>query len=261
MISLNNREAYCISLIITDGGRLDYETLRDVVLQFRESFHGIGEHHLKYKAIKKVLTNLIDERLISENPNEVYTLSIDSDLEEYLVKKHADYMVKAIKNLTAFRRRHVLEFNLSFAQDTILSDDWAESFPYGLIEELKKAINTHQRTKNYSAVINNCARCTEIMIRELNEQYSLFPKDKPITRMISEIKNEKIVEKFSHDREERETFRVFANAVYTIYRFRNKMGAHADWQWGDREIATSCLILTLYLADLYSEDIRRPTSE
>ena len=237
---------------------MDYDTLREIVLQFRESFHGLKEKYVRHKKVRRVLDDLTDERLLSKTQNDVttYSLSVDSDLEEYLIRSHANYMSRAIKNLTAFRKQHVLEFSLSFAQRTILSDDWLEDLPYELVEELRRAINTHQRTKNYSAIINNCGRCVEIMVRELNEQYSLFPENIRITRMISQIKDEKVISKFSSDREERETFRVFACAVYTIYKLRSKMAAHVDWQWW-MEVATSCLILTLYITDLYSEDIRK----
>lgn len=260
MIGLDSREAYCVSLVIANGGVIDYETLRDVILQYSESFRGLSERYLRYRSVRNTLSNLVQEKLLSETIDNIYVLSVDSDLLEYLIKRHAHYVAKAISNLTVLRRRqkqHVLEFDLSFAQETILSDEWGGLMPYELQEELNGAIDIHQKTQEHDAVITKCGRCVEIMIRELNEQYSLFPMDKPITRMISEIMDERTIEKFSSNREERETFRVFACAVYTIYRFRNKMGAHPDWRWGSEEVATSCLMLTLYIADLYATDIRK----
>lgn len=257
MKSLDSREAYCLSLIIANGGNMDYNILRDVVLQYREPFQGLKTNYIKNKKVKKVIGNLVDEGIITEMADGACALSIEPALEEYIIKKHANYFCKAMKHLNEFRREHFIDFNLSFAQETILSDEWAEFLPYDLVDELKKAINTHQRTRNHSAVITNCGRCSEIIIKELNEQYSLFPPNKQITKMISEIKEKAVIEKFSNNREKKETFRIFGSAIYTIYQLRHKLGAHADWKWGEREIATSCLILTLYLADLYSMDIRK----
>jgi len=261
MISLDEQEAYCIALIIVNGGQMEYKALRDIVFEFRESFHGLAERYIKYKAVKRVLSNLVSQGFLLKSKD---AYSVDSDLEEYLVKKHANFLVKAIKNLAAFRKQqkqHILEFDLSFTQETILSEEWEDVMPYGLIEELKGAIDIHQKTEEHDAVLTKCGRCIEIMVEELNRQYSLFSPRKSITRIISEIKNEEVIQHFSSDPEERETFRVFAYAVYTIYKFRNKMGAHRDWRWGSEEVATSCLILTLYIADLYSTDIRKSEEE
>ena len=91
---------------------------------------------------------------------------------------------------------------------------------------------------------------------ELNEQYDLFDSVLRTGNMINQLRNEKIIEKLN-DEISKDSLRTFIDSVSLIYRFRNIMGAHAGYEWGQDQIATSCLILTFYLTDLYIWAIRK----
>jgi len=94
------------------------------------------------------------------------------------------------------------------------------------------------------------------MMDELNDQYELFDSDLRTGNMINQLRNEQIREKLNHEIN-KDYVRTFTDSVSLIYNFRNIMGAHSGFEWGQDQVATSCLILTFYLSDLYIWAIRR----
>jgi hypothetical protein len=65
-MSLNEREEYCLALIIIKGGETSYEEIRDTILEFKESFKDLSERYLKYKAVKGTLSELANKEYLSE---------------------------------------------------------------------------------------------------------------------------------------------------------------------------------------------------
>ena len=160
---------------------------------------------------------------------------------------------KAIKANRECRDKHVLEFNTNEIEELLLNEDFYDEPPYELIEHLKTALDLH-RMGSFDSVLVKCGKSVEIIVRELNEDYDLFESQFSTGNMINQLKNKEIVSKIEADKEDVKTF---ADGLAVVYRFRNIMGAHAnkEGEWGLDQVATSCLILTLYLADFYMTKI------
>jgi hypothetical protein len=74
--------------------------------------------------------------------------------------------------------------------------------------------------------------------------------------MINQMLNDELMNKIT-GQTNKSDLRLFIHGVNIIYRFRNMMGAHEGYHWDEDQAATSCLILTFYLADLYIWSIRK----
>ena len=254
MISLNEREKYCLGLIITKGGQSSYKEIKDTILESREYFKDLSERYLKYSAIKRTLRTLVKKGYLSEKSN---IFKINPVMEIGFIRQFPIMTSKAIKSNLEYRKEHILQFDTSEVEDFLLNEDFVENPPYGLIENLREALK-HQKMGSYDSVLVNCGKCVEIMLNELDDDYSLFDKKLTTGNEINQLRNEKIANKMKEMNED--DLRTFTDGISLIYRFRNIMGAHAGWELGLDQIATSCLILTFYLADVYLWRIRKERS-
>jgi len=256
MISLNEREKYCLALIITKEGKAHYEEIRDTILESRGSFRDLSERYVKYRAIKKTLRSLVAKGYVSEETSEVF--KINPLMEVGFIRQFPILVSEAIKSNIRYRKEHILQFNTSEIEKMLLDDENIGKVfnnpPYDLIQDLKEALEL-QKMGSYDSVLVKCGKCVEIMLSELDYDYSLFDKKLSTGNKIGRLRNEDILEKVN--KVDMDDFRTFVDGINVIYRFRNIMGAHSGWHWGIDQVGTSCLILTFYLADLYMWNIRR----
>lgn len=168
---------------------------------------------------------------------------------------------RGIESNLKYRKEHILEFDVSEIENTLLNYEYMdEAFknpPYDLMENLREALKL-QKMGSYDSVLVKCGKCVEIMLDELNYDYSLFDKELSTGRMINKLRNEEIFNKMKKKRVIEDYFKTFIDGINLVYRFRNVMGAHSGWAWGEEDqVAQSCLILTFYLADIYMWTIRK----
>ena len=153
-------------------------------------------------------------------------------------------------------KKHLLQFDTTEVEEILLSPDSYNNPPFDLINELNEALELH-RNEKYDSVIVKCGRCVEIMLNELDQDYKLsFKTLKKTGNKIGKLKSEEVCKKISAGGDDWNTF---TDGIGLIYKFRNIMGAHASdfFEWGKEQVATSCLILTIYLADIYASEIRK----
>ena len=253
MISLNEREKYCLALIITKGGQAIYDEIRNTILESRESFGDLSERYLKHQAIKRTLLTLVKKGYLSEETSKIF--KINPIMEAGFIQQFPILISKAIKNNLGYRKGHILDFDTSEIEQDLLNEDVFENPPYDLIENLKEALKL-QKMGSYDSVLVKCGKCVEIMVNELDDDYSLFDKELSTGKMINRLRNEDIFNKVKNE-VDTDDFRTFIDGINVVYRFRNIMGAHAGGAWGRDQVATSCLILTFYLVDLYMWDMRK----
>jgi hypothetical protein len=74
-------------------------------------------------------------------------------------------------------------------------------------------------------------------------------------RMIARLRDEDILTRIKEKKMNMNYFRTLTDGINVV--FRNIMGAHSEENWGDDQIATSCLILTFYLVNLYVWSVRK----
>jgi len=252
MVSLNEREKYCLALIITKGGQASYDEIKDTIIESKESFENLSERYLKYQAIRRTLNNLVKKGYLLEKQD---VFNINPLMEAGFIRECPFMISKAIKNNLKYRKEHILEFDTSEVEEFLLNEENFENPPYGLIDNLREALKLH-RIESYDSVLVKCGKCVEIMLNEINEDYSLFDKKLSTGNMINQLRNEKIINKMKNE-VDKDDLMIFIDGVSVIYRFRNIMGAHEGWEWGKNQVAMSCLILTFYLVDLYLWNIRR----
>ena len=256
-MSLNEREKYCLALIITKGEEASYDEIRDTILESRESFKDLSERYLKYQAVKRTLLTLVNKGYLSEPKSEVF--KINPIMVAGFIQQFPIMISKGIDSNLKYREEHILEFDTSEIERMLLDDEHVhevfENPPYDLIENLKEALKL-QKMCSYDSVLVKCGKCVEIMVSELNYDYSLFVKKLSTGRMITRLRNEDIFNKVKKKKVDIDDFRTFVDGINVVYRFRNIMGAHSGLEWGIDQAATSCLILTFYLADLYTWNIR-----
>jgi len=252
MSVLNDREKYCLTLLIAKGGQAHGDDIRDIILEHKESFNGLSEQYLRYQAVKRMLNNLVKKGYVTSTKD---IFKINPIYEVGIIQQFPVIASKAMKNVISFRKNHVLEFNTSSVEGYLLTEDTMEEAPYGLIENLQDALKLY-KIESYDSVLVKCGKCVEIMMDELNDQYELFDSDLRTGNMINQLRNEQIREKLNHEIN-KDYVRTFTDSVSLIYNFRNIMGAHSGFEWGQDQVATSCLILTFYLSDLYIWAIRR----
>jgi hypothetical protein len=259
-MSLNEREQYCLALIITKGGETKYEEIRDTILEFKESFRDLSERYLKYQAVKGTLSELVNKEYLSEQKSEIF--KVNPFMVAGFIQQFPILISKSIENNLKFRKEHILEFDTSGIEGMLLDDEWmdevSENPPYDLIEHLRDALKL-QRVGPYDSVLVKCGKCVEIMVSELDYDYSLFNRKLSTGRIITRLRDEDILKKVTK-KVNRESFKTFVDGINVVYRFRNIMGAHSGFEWGIDQVATSCLILTFYLADLYIWNIRKSRS-
>jgi len=254
-MSLNEREKYCLALIVTRGGQIGYDEIRDTILEFRESFRDLSESYLKYQVIKKTLRSLVKKGyLLEDTPR---TFRINPVMEIGFIRQFPITISKAIQSNLEYRKRHIIQFDTSEVERELLSEEEYERPPWELIENLKEALRL-QKIGSYDSVLVKCGRCVEAMMDELDDAYSLFEGELSTGQMIKQLRNENILNKMKSELVDIDNFRTFVDGISVVYRFRNVMGAHEGWAWGSNEqVAQSCLILTFYLADLYVWLIRK----
>lgn len=251
---LNEREKYCLALIITNGGQTGYYKIRDTILECKESFGDLSERYLKYQAIKRTLHSLAKKGYLSEQKSQIF--KINPIMEIGFVQQFPIMISKAIKSNLKYRKEHTLEFDTSEIERDLFDEEEMEDAPWELIANLKEALRL-QRMGSYDSVLVKCGKCVEIMVNELDYDYSLFDKELTTGTMINKLRNGDAFDRMK-DKVDMDNFRTFIDGISVVYRFRNTMGAHSGWAWGrDNQVAQSCLILTFYLADLYMWIIRK----
>lgn len=257
MVSLNEREKYCLALIITKGGQASYDEIRDTILESRESFKDLSERYLKYQAVKRTLLTLVKKGNLSEPKSEIF--KVNPLMVTGFIQHFPIVISKALESNLKYRKEHILEFDMSEIEQTLLDDEQIDGVfknpPYDLIENLKEALKL-QKMDSYDSVLVKCGKCVEIMVDELDYDYSLFDKELSTGKMIARLRNEDIFNKVK-EKIDIDFFRTFVDGINVVYRFRNIMGAHSGLEWGIDQVATSCLILTFYLADIYMWIIRK----
>lgn len=254
MVSLNDRERYCLALIIIGGGQKDYESLRDVIFEYKESFSGLSDRYLKYQAVKNTLNNLVKSRYLSER-NDVF--EIDPILKTGFLQQNPTIILKAIENVIQFRNEHILEFNTSVLENYLFDETSFPNPPYEIIENLKQGLQLY-KIGAFDSVLVKCGKCVEEMLNELNSQYSIFDKQHNVRARIKKLRDNETVNKLKENIPP-DQLRMFTDGISVIYRFRNIMGAHAGRGWGYDQAAASCLILSFYLTDLYLWNIKKDT--
>lgn len=256
-MSLNEREKYCLALIIVKGGEASYYEIRDTILESKGPFRELSEKYLKYKAIKKTLLTLVKKNNLSEE-GDPKIFEINPLMELGFIQQHPIPISKAIKSNLKYREEHILEFNTSEIEAVLLDEETFKDPPYELLENLKEALQL-QKMGSYDSVLVKCGKCVEIMVHELDYDYTLFNRKLSTGKMIKQLRNEDISNKVT-DKVDKDDFITFIDGISVVYRFRNIMGAHSGWTWGQDQVATSCLILALYLVDLYTVYIRKEAS-
>ena len=257
-MSLNEREKYCLALFITKGGEAKYDEIRDMILESRESFKDLSEKYLKYRVVKRTLHTLVNKGYLSELKSE--TFKVNPIMVTGFIQQFPIMISKGVASNLKYREEHILEFDTSEVERILLDDEhMSEVFknpPYELIENLKDALEL-QKMGKYDSVLVKCGKCVEIMVSELDHDYSLFDKELSTGRMISKLRDEEIFNKMKKKKVDVDFFKTFVDGINVVYRFRNIMGAHSGLDWGVDQVATSGLILTFYLADLYMWTIRK----
>lgn len=258
MVSLNEREKYCLALFITKGGEASYDEIKDTILDSRESFKDLSERYLRYHAVKRTLHTLVNKGYLSEPKSEIF--KINPIMVPGFIQQFPIMISKGIESNLKYRKRHILEFNTSEIERMLLDDEFMEKVfknpPYDLLENLKEALRL-QKMSSYDSVLVKCGKCVEIMVDELNYNYSLFSKQFSTGKMIARLRNEDIINKIKKRKLNVNDFKTFVDGISIVYRFRNIMGAHSGLEWGIDQVAMSCLILTFYLSDLYMWNIRK----
>jgi len=167
---------------------------------------------------------------------------------------------KGIESNLKYRKEHILEFDVSEIENTLLNYEYMDKAfknpPYDLMENLREALKL-QKLGSYDSVLVKCGKCVEIMVDELNHDYSLIDKELSTGRMINKLRNEEIFNKMKKKKVNGDFFKTFIDGINVVYGFRNMMGAHSGLDWYADQVAQSCLILTFYLADLYMWVIRK----
>ncbi|MFX1508593.1 MAG: hypothetical protein ACFFDC_21125 [Promethearchaeota archaeon] len=256
-MSLNEREKYCLALFVTRGGEASYDEIRDIILASKESFKDLSEKYLRHKAIKNTILTLVRKGYLSKPKPKFY--KINPIMVMGFIQQFPIMISKGITSNLRYRKEHILEFDTSEIESVLLDDEYIhEAFkdpPYYLVENLREALNL-QKMGSYDSVLVKCGKCVENMVDELNYDYSLFDKELTTGRMINELRNQDVLKKMKK-KINMDDFRTFVDGINVVYRFRNIMGAHVAWDWGIDQVATSCLILTFYLANLYLWEIRK----
>lgn len=255
IMSLNEREKYCLALIITKGGEASYDELRNTIFEFKECFRDLSEDYLKYQAIKNTLRSIVKKGYLFEEKSEIFR--INPVMELGFIKQYPVTISKALHSNLGYREEHILEFDTNEIERELLNEENYVHPPWALLENLKEALRL-QKMGSFDAVLVACGRCVEAMMDELDVQYSLFEKRPSTGQMIKQLRNERILTKMKSEKVDMENFGTFIDGINVVYRFRNVMGAHEGWAWGSNEqVAQSCLILTFYLADLYVWILRK----
>lgn len=252
---LDDREKFIVGLIIVNGGKITYEKLLNIILREKGPFHGLSKRYVRYNLVKKIINRLKSKNFISETEREVYIVA--EFIKNKFTEKYSKELLEILSVFSHYRTLYHLEFDLAEIEEDIFNPKWSKELPYDVTEQLEQAIKIYTKTNAYDSVILKCGKIMEILVREINKKYKLVSKNKQITRIIQDFKDEKIISKIESP-EDREVFRIFAYSAYLIYKYRSKMGAHADedFWWGTNRVAMSCLLLTFYLVDLYLSDLQ-----
>jgi len=220
---------------------------------YRESFGDLSEDYLKYQAVRKTLRSLAQKAYVTEK-SDVH--SINPIVKLGFIQRHPIAIDRALDINNEYRKQHILEFDTSSVEEYLLNEDVFPEAPYGLIGNLGEAMKLH-RMESYDSVLVKCGKCVETMVDEMNNDYSLFSKNLSTGAMILRLRDTEMASKI--EAVDRGDLRTFVDGISVVYRFRNMMGAHAGVEWGIDQAATSCLILTFYLVDLYLWRVRKGT--
>lgn len=249
MSELNQQEKYCIALMIVNGGELDYQSLMEMICEYKEDFSHLKESYIRAKKIKNVLSKLKNKGFIHEKD---WIYRINPYMELGFIKESPLILQKAIKNNLEYRKNHILEFNTMYVEDVLFNEIDYDIVPFGLIENLQEAMRL-LKLHSFDSVLVKCGKCVEIMINTINQHYDIFTKKQSIGNMIIQLKQDKFSEKFN------EVYNLnmwitFLDGIGVVYKFRNIVGAHDSIEWREDQLAMSCLILTFYLVDLFLDE-------
>ena len=257
MTSLNDREKYCLALIIIKGGQASYEEIRDTILESKLSFKDLSERYLKYQAVRRTLRGLVDTGYLSEPKSDIF--KVNPIMVTGFIQEYPTMVSKGIESNLKYREEHILEFDTSEIEEMLLNEenigDTFKNPPYELIQYLNEALEL-QKMGSYDSVLVKSGKCVEIMVDELDDDYSLFDGELSTGRMISRLRDEDIFNKVTRE-VNKDDFLIFIDGISVVNRFRNIMGAHAGMEMGLDQASTSCLILTFYLVDVYMWFIRK----
>lgn len=244
MKTFTDREKYCISLLIANGGIMNYYDLRDIVLEHNEGFSNVK--HVG-KAVRRTIDKLIERGELEEKDS---MIEVSPVTESGFIRIFYSDILKALKHYHNYRIDNIMEFN---TKDTLhFIDDEAFYEYYFLIKEIRGAYNIYQNTKKYNAVITSCGICVEHMVNSINEFYNFNLKARSMQSLINKMKNSEYIQKMDH--EEKDKWMHFLDGCKLIYQYRNEMGAHTTFSYGDELIAHSGLIMTFYLVEHFLID-------
>lgn len=119
MFSLNDREKYCLGLMIVAGGDASFYDIRDYVIETNGPFEGLDPKYLRYSALKKVLRSLAKRNYLSEK-NDAFV--VNPIFELGFIQKYPMEISKAIKSVLKYRKKHILEFETIDIENSLLQE-------------------------------------------------------------------------------------------------------------------------------------------
>jgi len=241
MTLYDEREKYCLSIIILNGGIIDYYILRDIILSHSESFSNVK--HVT-RAVRRTINKLIKKGDLTEVDD---VIKIKPIMEAGFIDIYYSEFLKVIKIMKEYSKNNVMKYNVKMLIDYF--EEYYLEDNYFLIEEIYSAYETYKNTENCEAVINSCGRCVEIIISVICDYFEIERKDKDIRPMIRSIKSSDIIQK--KPKKERDEWMHLMNGLDLVYSYRSRLGAHVNYDWLVELIANSCLMMTFYYVDYF----------
>lgn len=249
MVSFDGREKYCISLMISRGGKITLSKIKDIIYEFRGEYEGLSEDYIKYGKAIPVTLNKLEKRNFIKRIDSSYEL--DPHITSGFVKENYSDVLKGMEINQKYKMKYELEFDAKDILDGLKPEEAFEYEYEELFDEINKAFRTYQTTDNYRSVITSCGRCVEMMIKIIIEKYELSISAKRIGNTINKLNDSKSEFMKKLKKDDKEIWVPFLNGCRVIYDFRNRMGAHAGSHWAIEQVANSCLLMTLYFIDYY----------
>ena len=170
---LSEREKfYVIGLIISNGGKISYEKLVNIILRFRSPFYELDKKYIRYRVVKKTIDSLLSKKYISEMEKEEYIIS---DLIKHkFIEQHLEDFIEVLSVFSNYRNQYHLEFDIAELEESILDSKWSEVVPSDAVYEIKQAIKIYNKTDSYDSVILKCGKVMEILVTKVNKEYKLI---------------------------------------------------------------------------------------